>query len=302
MGKMLYTNIHIIVNPASGKEEPILSYLNTIFLYTGIHWEVSVTTPDREAFDIARSLIGKTELIVIYGGDGSIAEVGRALYGCDTPMAIIPGGTANVMSKELGIPQEAMEAIKLIAYGHTKVIAIDMAMANDTPFLLRVNLGIMADMIIQADDALKHNYGQLAYGISAVQTLVHSEPKQYKLLIDGKEYIEKGVTLTVTNAGSIGISNFSFLPDINVTDGYLDVILMNNTDLLSLLRVAGTMLFQTESEVLKHWRCKAVTITLDKPTPYICDDTEQTASTINISMMPQVLKVLVAESYNKHAH
>jgi diacylglycerol kinase (ATP) len=295
---MQYTNIHIIVNPASGKEEAILSYLNTVLIDTGIYWDVSVTTPFREAFDIARSLIGKTQLIVIYGGDGSIAEVARALHGCNTPMAIIPGGTANVMSKELGIPQNAADAIKLIAGGRTKVITIDMAMANDTPFLLRVNLGIMADMILQTGADMKHSYGQLAYGISAIQTLVQSAPARFKLLIDGEQEVtEEGVTLTVTNAGSIGISDLSFLPDINVTDGYLDVILMNNTDMLSLLRVAGTMLFQTESEVLKHWRCKQVVVTLEQPTSYICDDTEQQASTINIKIMPKVLKVLVADNY-----
>jgi len=298
---MQFSQIHIIVNPASGKEEPILSYLNNVFLLAGIHWLVSVTTPDNKAYDIARSLIGKTELIVVYGGDGSIAEVAAALYGCDTPMAIIPGGTANVMSKELGIPQEAMDAIKLIAYGHTKVICIDMAMANHTPFLLRVNLGIMADMILQANRGLKDSFGQLAYGITAVQTLVNSHPQRYHLLIDGREYVEEGVTLTVTNAGNIGISDYSFLPHINVTDGYLDVILMNNTDLLSLMRVAGTMLFQTESEVLKHWRCKAVTITLDAPAHYICDDSEQQASVIDIKMMPKVLKVLVADNFIDNA-
>lgn len=299
---MQFGNIHILINPASGKEEPILSYLNTVLLNTGITWQVSVSRPNyNEAFDIARSLIGKTELIVVYGGDGSIAEVARALYGCDTPMAIIPGGTANVMSKELGIPQDAIEAIKLIADGHSQLITIDMAMANDTPFLLRVNLGIMADMILQTNRELKNNFGQLAYGISAIQTLVHSEPHQYNLLIDGEVFNEEGVTLTVTNAGNIGISDFSLLPHINVTDGYLDVILMNNTDMLSLLRVAGTMLFQTESEVLKHWRCKAVSITLDKPTHYICDDTEQIADAIHIKIFPKVLKVLVADNYQNHA-
>ncbi|RKR84927.1 YegS/Rv2252/BmrU family lipid kinase [Mucilaginibacter gracilis] len=297
---MHFKNIHIIINPASGKEEPILSYLNTVLIDSGIHWDVSVTTPFRQAFDIAKWLIGKTDLIVIYGGDGSIAEVGRALYGCDTPMGIIPGGTANVMSKELGIPQDAVDAVKLIAGGHTKVITIDMAMANQTPFLLRVNLGIMADMILQTNRDLKNNFGQLAYGISAIQTLVQSAPMQYKLLIDGQEFNEEGVTLTVTNAGSIGFSDFSFLPDINVTDGYLDVILMNNTDLTSLLRVAGTMLFQTESDVLKHWRCKQVTVTLNQPVSYICDDTEQQSSVISIKIMPRVLKVLVADNYHAH--
>jgi diacylglycerol kinase (ATP) len=295
---MQFSNIHILINPVSGKEEPILSYLNTALTGTGIHWEISVTTPDREAFDIARSLIGKTQLIVVYGGDGSIAEVGRALYGCNTPMAIIPGGTANVMSKELGIPQDAIDAIKLIAGGRTKVIAIDMAMANHTPFLLRVNLGIMADMVLQTDRDLKNNFGQLAYGISAIQKLVQSTPAKFKLLIDGQEYMEEGVTLTVTNAGNIGISDFSLLPDINVTDGYLDVILMNNTDLMSLLRIAGTMLFQTESDVLKHWRCKHVVVTLEQPTSYICDDTGQQASIIDIKILPGVLKVLVADNYH----
>lgn len=299
---MQFNNIHVIVNPASGREEPILSYLNTVLIDTGIHWEVSVSTPYREAFDIARSLIGKTQLIVIYGGDGSIAEVARALYGCDTPMAIIPGGTANVMSKELGIPQDAVDAIKLIAGGHTKIISIDMGMANGTPFLLRVNLGIMADMILQTDREFKNSFGQMAYGISAIQTLVYSATSQYKLLIDGEEFTEEGVTLTITNAGNIGIGDLSFLPDINVSDGYLDVIVMNNTDLLSLLRVAGTMLLQTQSEVLKHWRCKQVTVMLNQPTNYICDDTGQTSSFIDIKIMPNVLKVLVADNYTSHAH
>lgn len=298
---MQFDNIHIIVNPAAGKEEPVLSYINTVLLATGINWQVSVSTPRNTAFDIARSLIGKTQLIVVYGGDGSIAEVARALYGCDTPMAIIPGGTANVMSKELGIPQAALDAIRLIAYGPTKVVAIDIGMANDTPFLLRVNLGIMADMIIQADPALKHTLGQLAYGISALQTLAQSEPVTFRIIVDGEEFTETGVALTATNAGSIGIGDFSFLPDINVTDGYLDVILMNNTDILSLLRVAGTMLFQTGSDVLKHWRCKQISIIPDKPMPYICDDTEQIASQINISIMPKALKVLVAQNYPHHA-
>jgi diacylglycerol kinase (ATP) len=236
----------------------------------------------------------------VYGGDGSIAEVARALYGSNTPMAIIPGGTANVMSKELGIPQDAVEAIRLIASGDTKIIAIDMAIANQTPFLLRVNLGIMADMILQTNRELKNNFGQLAYGISAIQTLVQSAPAKFNLLIDGQEFIEEGVTLTVTNAGNIGISDFSFLPDINVTDGYLDVILMNNTDLMSLLRIAGTMLFQTDSEVLKHWRCKQVTVTMEHSTSYICDDTEEQAASIAIKIIPGVLKVLVAGNYHHH--
>lgn len=294
---MQFNNIHIIVNPAAGKEEPILSYLNTGLIITGIRWDVTVTTPYNEAYDIAMGLVGKTDLIVVYGGDGSVSDVARALYGKQTPMAIIPGGTANVMSKELGIPQDAVEAIELLASGKLKLMKMDMGLANGRPFLLRVNLGILADMILHADRELKDSYGQLAYGITAIQTVAAAEPMYFRMLIDGQPITEAGVTLTITNAGNIGISDFTFLPDIRTSDGYLDVILMNNTDMLSLIRVAGATLFQTESEVLKHWRCKEMVVMLNKRFKYICDDSECEADTITIKVIPQALKILVPDTY-----
>ncbi len=299
---MQYNNIHIIVNPSAGKEEPILTYINTALINTGICWDITVTTPYKEAYDIALNLVGKTDLIVVYGGDGSVCEVARALYGKQTPMAIIPGGTANVMSKELGIPQDAVEAIELLASRKLKAIDSDMGMANNCPFLLRINLGIMADMIIQANRELKDSYGQLAYGITAIQTISNAEPISFCMTIDGEKITEQGVALTVTNAGNIGISDFTFLPDIFITDGYLDVILMNNTDMLSLIRVAGTTLFQTESEVLKHWRCKEIVIKLNKPLKYICDDSACEAQTINIKVIPNALKILVPDTNLPHYH
>jgi YegS/Rv2252/BmrU family lipid kinase len=290
---MQYQNIHFIINPASGKEEAILSYINNEFKDIDVYWNVSVTTPKHPAAIIARELIGKTDLIVVYGGDGTIAEVAGILYGKQIPVAIIPGGTANVMSKELGIPQDSIDAIRLIASGKTKALGIDIGLANNTPFILRINLGILADMVVQAGRDLKNSYGQLAYGITAVQTLSNSAAIPFRMVIDGVEINEQGEALTVTNAGNIGIGDYKFLPDITVTDGYFDVILMNTTDLISLLRVAGSTLLQTESGVLKHWRCKQISIFMDKPYQYICDDNQQEAQTIEIKILPETFKVLV---------
>lgn len=293
---MKFKRIHIIINPASGNEEPILSYLNKAFHDTDIEWEVFITKHENDAALFAQQSIGKVDLIAVYGGDGSISEVAKAMMGKETPMAIIPGGTANVMSKELNIPQATEAAIELLKNHNCEIVEMDMAKVNDDLAIIRVNLGIMADMVIEASRELKDKIGQLAYGITALQTMAKADTIKYKMKIDGIEFIEEGVALTVTNCGSIGIGNFMFSPDISITDGHLDVILLNHTDLMSLLKIAGTTLLNTESGVLKHWKCKEIEITLEQNQKYILDDKEKEAQYLHITVIPSALKVVVPKT------
>jgi diacylglycerol kinase family enzyme len=170
---------------------------------------------------------------------------------------------------------------------------MDMAEVNGLPFLIRVNFGIMADMVIEASRELKDKVGQLAYGITALKTMAASQPVSYHMIIDGAEVVQSGVALTVTNCGSIGIGNYSFLPDISVTDGHLDVLLLQDASLLSVLKVTGTTLLQTGSEVLLHWPCREVKILFAQPEPCIVDDFEHSAQSLHIRVLPGVLNVVV---------
>ncbi len=277
----------------AGSEEPVLSYINKVLCGTQINWEISVTKKNRSAFDIAGSVSPETDLVAVYGGDGSVSDTARALYGKNIPMAIIPGGTANVMAKELKVPLDTLEAITLLANGRNKVVKIDMGMANTTPFMLRINLGIMADMIVQADPDLKRKLGQLAYGVSGFSSLVNAEPVNLRMVIDGEKISEPAVALTVTNAASLGISSFSLLPGISLDDGLLDVILMPDNDVLSVLRIAGSTLVQSDSEMLKHWKCKTIDIRADAYFSFICDDTVKRAKRLRIKVIPKSLHIVV---------
>ncbi len=290
---MIFKNIHFIINPASGQDEPILSYINTAFKDTDINWEVFVTKQSEDATLFARQCMDKTDLIAVYGGDGSIAEVAKILMGGNIPMAIIPGGTANVISKEIGIPQDTVAALTLLASGEMECIEMDMGMLNDIPFMIRANFGIMADMVLEADRELKNKVGQLAYGITAIQTMLKSELQNYEMKIDGEVIFQEGVALTITNCGSIGIGNFSFLPEISILDGYLDVILLKEANLMSVLRVAGSTLMQKESSVLQHWKCKEIEINLSHAQKIILDDFEMEAQHFHIRVIPNVLKVII---------
>ncbi len=290
---MKFKNIHIIINPESGHYEPIVAYLNDAFHGSNIEWGLSIMKDDNDAKGFAQQWLGKVDVIAVYGGDGSISEVAQVLKGSDTPLAIIPGGTANVISKELGIPQNTIEAIELLKSFNTECILMDMATANDNLFMIRMNLGIMADMVIDATSEMKNRVGQLAYGIAGMQSIMKTEPISYKMKIDGREIVEEGVALTVTNCGNIGIEDYSFLPDISIHDGLLDVILLNHADLMSIVRIAGTTLMKTESEVLKHWKCKEFEISFDTPQKFILDDFAMEAKNFHIRVIPNALKVLV---------
>ena len=111
---MKFSTIHVIINPAAGKKEPIDAYLNKAFLDSDIELRVYVTSLKDDVFSIASRLADKDDLVAIYGGDGSISDAARALYGKNAIMGIIPGGTANVTSKDLGIPQDTEEAIAFL--------------------------------------------------------------------------------------------------------------------------------------------------------------------------------------------
>lgn len=111
---MKLKHIQFIINPASSKAEPILSLIYEALKDSKTDWDISLTKKKVDAGGMAKKLIGKTDLIVVYGGDGCVTSVAAALHGTKTPMAIIPGGTANVMAKELGVPADTKGALAVL--------------------------------------------------------------------------------------------------------------------------------------------------------------------------------------------
>ena len=282
----------------SGLDEPILSYINRAFAGTGIDWDVAVCHKEGEVFKAARKQKGKVDMVAVYGGDGSIMEAARALYGAGTPMAILAGGTANIMAKELNIPLDTPEALEMLAADNFSIQEIDMGLVNGCPFLLRLNLGILADMVTETTNEMKDSWGQWAYGITAFDNL-QKEPAVFNINIDGQQFVQEAVALTVTNAGNVGKKGYSFLPGISVYDGWLDVIALDKADFVSLLKVTGSVLLKTDSSVLKHWKGKNIKIQMAHECNYVLDDSLQQAHELVISVAPKSLKIVVPKVNDK---
>src|SRR5512138_292830 len=110
-----YKKIHVVINPASGQNQPILNVLNDVFHAAGVEWNVSITHKGGDATRQAREAAASgVDLVAAYGGDGTQMEVANGLLGTGVPQAILAGGTGNAMAHELGVSLKLREAAELI--------------------------------------------------------------------------------------------------------------------------------------------------------------------------------------------
>ncbi|HET9906853.1 MAG TPA: diacylglycerol kinase family protein, partial [Anaerolineales bacterium] len=193
--------LQVIINPAAGVGRPILQSLNNGFKDSGIEWDVSITHKAGDAERLAKKALEEgADMVGVHGGDGSVMEVASALRGTNIPLAIFPGGTANVMSVELAIPSTDLdEAIDFIAKGNYTTRLIDMGRVNDRLFLLRVGIGLEADMMKSADQEVKNRFGMLAYAFSALNEMRNLTPTLYRVRVDGELHEIEGVSCMIAN-------------------------------------------------------------------------------------------------------
>lgn len=270
--------IQVIINPAAGQDEPIFNTLNTVFREREVEWEIAITRQAGDARRFAQqAVLNGVDIVAAYGGDGTVAEVASGLVGSPVPLAILPGGTANVMALELGIPNDLAEAAHLVCGTESTIGKIDVGQIQDRHFLLRAGVGLEAAVAQQADRALKDRLGMLAYFWSILRNLRNPQLAHYQLGLDGKEVECTGVTCTIANAGSLGVAGLKLDQAITVRDGLLDVIIVEEANWRSLLTVlrhlfgaqkAGTVVSDTQRQgyhqeiqgAIRHWQVKEMAL------------------------------------------
>ncbi len=113
---MNFKRVHVIVNPASGKDQPILHTLNSVFHAAGIDWDIYVTKAGGDAQRLAAEAVhAGADAVAVYGGDGTVAEVAAGLFHSEMPLVVLPGGTTNATGHSLGIPVDLAEAAALLS-------------------------------------------------------------------------------------------------------------------------------------------------------------------------------------------
>jgi diacylglycerol kinase (ATP) len=285
--------VHVIINPASGQDEAVLNRLNTVFNETGIAWDIAVTHKSGDALAAARGVIGSDyDALLVYGGDDTIAEAAAGLHGSNIPLAILPGGTANVMATELGIPRVLDQALALLHDGTTR--CVDLGRAGDRLFTVRLSTGLLAEMVLRPDREAKDRFGELAYALAGLQALSEPNEAQYEITIDGSTETISGVACLVANSGNLALEDVSFSPDIRVDDGLLDVIVIRRADLSSIVSIAASAArLESIGEPLPHWQGREITVRAEPPQTVAIDGEDMGKTPISAAIVPASIRVFV---------
>jgi diacylglycerol kinase (ATP) len=286
-----YARIHVVVNPASGKDEPILNVLNRVLGHHGVEWEVSITRKYGDATEFARraATSGDFDLVVGYGGDGTQHEIANGVMGTGVPMGVLPGGTGNGLANEMGIPNTLVPAVEVLctSYNQRK---IDVAQLEDGYFVQRLFTGIEPEEQTSRED--KDKYGTLAYLKRDISRLRDIQDVSYRLIIDGEQLEVMGYKCYVVNSAKAG-TGLSISTQFSVDDGYLDVFMLSR-DLRSTEEAVERFLNLKAGESgLYYWRGQQIDI-LAEPDQPVWTDGEYTGRTpVSIQVLPKALTIAV---------
>lgn len=290
------TWIPVIVNPAAGRDTPVLQELNRVFRTAGIRWSVEITQGDDDAILLAKRLVDEgAEVIAAYGGDGTISEVAAGLAGTNAALAILPGGTGNAIAYEFNIPRDYVEAASLLVSEH-QIRVVDMGIVGNRPYLLRAGVGLEALVVESSPRQLKDRFGLLAYGIAGLRALIAAKPVVYNLKLNGAEIEAQGVACTVANSGHLGLPGLSLAPTISMEDGLIDVIVLRRADLTVLIDfLSDAARGGSGLGKLLHWQVEQVIIHATPSQSAQVDGDHLGMTPITVSSLPHSLRVVVPQ-------
>lgn len=126
------------------------------------------------AQQVAEAIAQGCDTVFACGGDGTVHDILQSLVGTETPLAIIPLGTANAMAHDLGIPLTPEAAARAALDAKPRRIAVGHAHYRDRSgnpasryFTVTLGVGADAHLFYELDSSLKVRFGMLAYYVKA---------------------------------------------------------------------------------------------------------------------------------------
>jgi diacylglycerol kinase (ATP) len=205
----------LIYNPVAGRRparrEHEIRSAAAVLRKAGIEIELAPTERPNMAHELAQAAVNRgADVVFACGGDGTINEVINGLAPSHVPLAILPGGTANILAHELRIPLHPVAAARQFSRWSPRRIALGRAHWIESPAASRegaaspqsmsryyvsvAGVGYDAEVVYKLSPWLKKNFGVTGYVLEALrQFATYSFPK-FSCRMDG---IEKPSTFSV---------------------------------------------------------------------------------------------------------
>ncbi|MCP2045087.1 diacylglycerol kinase family protein [Pontibacter sp. HSC-36F09] len=287
-------NLLFVINPIAGDidKEELEDEIKTECATHQMKCTIYRTTGESDVEQIKQLIEENTyDAVFAVGGDGTVSLVGALLIGTSIPLGIIPLGSGNGLSKDLGIPQDTEEALQLI---HEHVVRnIDTIDLNGKPSIHLSDLGFNALVVKRFCEGDKRGPG--AYAWIALQEYINYEPKFYRIETDTENFEGEAFMVTIANANAFG-SNAAINPSGILNDGQFEICLIEPFPKAA----APVLLVRMYTDNIdgsiytRRISCRKATVyNVDHEVVHIDGEPAELDEVIRVTMHPKSLKVIL---------
>jgi diacylglycerol kinase family enzyme len=290
----------VIVNHGSGgNNDAIVEELEKWFIGAGLAVKFHLVDNSADLESIAASIVnGGGSTIVVAGGDGTVGTVAGVVARAGKILGVLPRGTLNNFSKDIGIPQELDAAVRVIAGGHTR--KVDIASVNGRCFVNNSSIGLYPRLVKHREKQQRLGHGKWwAAAWAALRVVRKSSFMQVKLLVNGREFLRKTPFVFVgNNAYQMDLYNIGRRERLNA--GHLSLYLIKHYGRLGVVwLVVRTLLgLLRQSKDFEEMETEELTIELHRHSVLVAADGEikRMETPLHYRILPKVLTVLVPEA------
>jgi diacylglycerol kinase family enzyme len=252
----------VIVNPYATTVSDRLKNLVVYALQGRYSVEAVDTERAHHATQICREAASEGyDVVVAFGGDGTVNEAANGLVGSDTPLTCLPGGSTNVWCRTLGIPNDVVDATEhlLRMADEFQPRRLDTGIVNGRHFVFASGIGLDASVVERVDShpRLKARFGPWYYTWAALSSFNRTylvNPPRVRVETEGGETLE-GVTVVVQNSDPytyFGNRPIHVAGDAALDSGSLALAVLKRATLLEMPTLIPRLLSKKHDSVLRH--------------------------------------------------
>jgi len=252
--------VTFLVNPISGthSKQEVPEMIEATLNRELFDHKVLFTEYAGHAAELARQQADEqTDIVVAVGGDGTVNEVARSLVHTQTALAIVPCGSGNGLARHLCLPMDICKSIEVI--NSCRIEAFDYGIINGLPFFCTCGMGFDAFISLKFAEAGKR--GPITYVENVLKEGLKYKPETYEVKDDTGTHHYKAFLIACANASQYG-NNAYIAPGATMTDGEMDVIIMEPFNALEAPQIAADLFMKTlgNNSKIKTFRTKHLQI------------------------------------------
>lgn len=290
----------LIFNPAAARTDPrVVQTVSQVFAREGWDLDVVGTTRPDDAGVLARQGVESgVDTVAVYGGDGTTMQAVRGLVGTDVHLGLVPGGTGNLLARNLRLPLDPAQAARAIVRGRPRPVDLGRIGRADGAryFAVAAGAGFDAQVMGQTSSGAKRRWKLAAYLVKAWEIILHDlQNVPSTVTVDGDVLEAEAATVLVVNCPEIIPPFLPIWKNVALDDGLFDIFVLRARGVREGMSMIWQLLITKRdgNGAILHARGRHVSVMTDPPRPVQCDGELEGETPFTADLLPGGLTVLV---------